>query len=317
MITRRSVIGGGVLLAGTVLAGCGSAVTEEKVLRVGSQRGSTKALLVASNALAGAPYSVEWSEFPAAQHLLEAIGSGAVDIGLVGDAPFAFAYQSNGGIRAVAALTVNPRPAEALTILVPKGSPVRTVADLRGKKVATTRGSIGHYLVLAALEKAGLPPDAVDYVFLAPGDAKAAFSAGAVDAWSTWTPYIKGVLNDGGRIVVDGRDIVVGYGFIAANLTAIEKRRPLIADFLTRQSKALAWSRGHVAEYGKVIAAETGLPVDIATDMADKFQYAAVPIHDATIHNQALVFQRFERAGTLKLVRKIEDGYDKSFNSSI
>ena len=87
-----------------LLAGCGGGVSgDADTLHVGSQRGGTKALMLASGVLDGAPYKIEWSEFPAAQHLLEAIGGGAVDVGLTGDAPFIFAYQSGSRIQAVGA----------------------------------------------------------------------------------------------------------------------------------------------------------------------------------------------------------------------
>jgi hypothetical protein len=82
------------------------------VLAVGSQRGGTKALMLASGALDGAPYRVEWSEFPAAQNLLEAIGAGAVDLGMASDAPFQFAYQNGQPLKAVAALSARPRPTD-------------------------------------------------------------------------------------------------------------------------------------------------------------------------------------------------------------
>jgi sulfonate transport system substrate-binding protein len=135
-------------------------------LKVGSQRGGTKAVLLASGALEGAPYKIEWSEFPAAQPLLEALSAGAVDLGEAGDAPFLFAYAGGAKIKAVQA---GKSGGSATAILVRKDSPIRTVADLRGKKVATGRGSIGHYLLLRQIESAGLKPTDVTVVFLAPG----------------------------------------------------------------------------------------------------------------------------------------------------
>jgi len=146
------MVGGGAL----ALSACHGAAS--RVLKVGSQKGGTKALMLASGALAGADYAVEWSEFPAAQNLLEALGSNAVDVGLIGDAPFLFAYQTGKPLKAVAARMVQPKPWHAISILVPATSHLKAVGDLRGQKIATTRGSIGHLLVLEALEKARLMP---------------------------------------------------------------------------------------------------------------------------------------------------------------
>jgi sulfonate transport system substrate-binding protein len=184
---------------------------------VGNQRGTTKALMLAAGVLDGAPYRVEWSEFPAAQSLLEALGSGAVDLGLVGDAPFQFAYQAGSPIVAVGAMAVvPPTPEGALAIIVPRGSTARSIRDLVGKRIASTRGSIGHYLVLRALQQADLPADAVHMVFLSPSDSQAALQTGAIDAWSTWTPYTVAALAQGARIAVDGRAFSNGAGFDVA-----------------------------------------------------------------------------------------------------
>jgi sulfonate transport system substrate-binding protein len=172
---RRSLIA--VLTAAALLAGCGAGGGGDgpAPLKVGSQRGGTKAILIASGALEGAPYKIEWSEFAAAQPLLEAVAAGAVDLGEAGDAPFLFAYAGGSSIKAVQA---GKSGGSATALLVRKDAPIRSVADLRGKKIATGRGSIGHYLLLRLLEEAELKPTDVQIVFLSPGDAKAAFSSG-------------------------------------------------------------------------------------------------------------------------------------------
>ena len=300
--------------AALLLAACGgSRGGDQTVLNVGSQKGGTKSFMLASGVLDGAPYKVSWSEFPAAQHLLEAIGSGAVDVGLTGDAPFQFAYQSGSPIRAVAAQRAPVRPSEALAILVPRGSPAHSLADLRGKTVATTRGSVGHYLMLQALEGAKLPPDAIRLVFLAPGDAKAAFSSGSIDAWATWTPYLTAALHEGARVIVDAQAFPVAYGFDVANESAIAGKRAQLEDFLKREAKGLAWARAHPAEYAVVLARETGLPADIARTVAEKSQRQRAVLDDTVVTAQRDVAARFERAGALKTSRDIGKSYDQSF----
>jgi sulfonate transport system substrate-binding protein len=295
------------------LAACGREAGNDQVLHVGSQRGGTKAMMLASGALDGAPYKVEWSEFPAAQHLLEAIGGGAVDVGLVGDAPFMFAYQSGSPIKAVAAQMVPERPAGALALVVPPNSTARSLADLRGKKIATTRGSVGHYLVIRALAEAKLPPDWVQFTFLPPGDAKAAFSSGSIDGWATWTPYLAAATADHARIVVDGQGLVRGYGFDVANEGAIRDKHALLADFVQREAKALAWKRTHRAEFAAVMAKETGLPLAIARDYADKNRRETVPIDDAVVADQQRVLDDFRNAGAVAGKRVLADGFDRSF----
>lgn len=304
-ISRRRAL---VLLAASAgLAACGQ--DGRAILKVASQKGGTKALMLSSGALAGADYDVEWSEFPAAQNLLEAVGSGAVDVGLAGDAPFQFAYQSDSPVRAVSAQRAEPRPREAIGVVVPGASAARTMTDLRGKQVATTRGSIGHYLALRAIEAAGLPPDSVRFVFLSPGDAKAAFSSGAVDAWAVWVPYLTTAIQEGGRVIADGHDLTVGYGFDVANDTAIATKRALLVDFLRREGDALRWAAAHPDAYARVLAAETGLPPAIARIMVDKNRRLPVAIDARVVADQQIVLDTLRRAGLIRRPRSIDEAF--------
>ncbi|MFD2134184.1 ABC transporter substrate-binding protein [Novosphingobium resinovorum] len=167
MLDRRNLLAG--LTTSLALAACGrGGASDTGLLRVGSQKGGTKALMLASGALDGAPYKIEWSEFPAAQNLLEALGSGAVDVGLVGDAPFQFAYQAGSPIKAIGAQTTQERTEGALALIVPKASTIHGPKDLKGKRIATGRGSVGHYLVLRAMAAAGLGAKDVTITFLSP-----------------------------------------------------------------------------------------------------------------------------------------------------
>ena len=301
------------LAALLILAGCGPSDPKAGgaiTLHVGSQKGSTKAMMVASGALDGATYRVEWSEFPAAQPLLEAIGSGAVDLGLAGDAPFMFAYQGGSPIKAIAAQTVGTYPAAALSILVPAGSPVRTLADLKGRKVATTRGSIGHYLVIRALIAAHLPPDYVALVFLSPGDAKAAFSSGAIDAWSAWTPYTSTALKQGARVLVDAPGLLEVHSFDVANERTLAAHRLILADFLAREARALHWAHDHPKDFAAVLARETGLPEDVALDYATKNSRLSVPLDAKVIDAQRTVLKDFQTAGAFKTARPVDAAFD-------
>lgn len=307
MISRRSAIfASGAFLA---LAACGRGKAAGAVLRVGSQKGGTKALLLSSGALDGASYQVEWSEFPAAQGLLEALGSGAVDVGLVGDAPFQFAYQSGSPIKVVSAQRAEPRVRGALGIVVPKESAARSIRDLVGKRIATTRGSIGHYLILRALAEAGLAPKDIKITYLAPSDARAAIQTGAIDAWSTWVPYLSAAQAEGARIIADGLDYWRGTSFDVVHDSVLENKRQILTDFLAREAKALEWAQAHVAAFAHVLAGETGLPDAIAREMIAKNNRRRVPIDSAMIADQTAIFDTFRNAGEVKAVRPIAEAF--------
>jgi len=302
-----------VAVAGIGLAAATFSRDEDHVLRVANQKGQVKAMMLASGALEGAPYRVEWSEFPAAQPLLEAVGGGAADLGLAADAPFIFAYQSGSPVKAIAVQAPANQAPEALAILVKPGSAIRNAQDLVGKSVATTRGSIGHHLLLQALERANILADKVRVTFLPPGDAKAAFDSGAIDAWATWTPYTNVAIKEGARAVVDARDYGLPLYIDIAHADSIGPKRALLADFLKREAKAVAWARGHPEAFAQVLAKETGLPLDIARASFERSNRISQPIDGRIIAHEQAITTRFERAGLVPRERSVSRAFDTNF----
>ncbi len=312
----------GVVVAMTLAsAGCApkspSASSAPAVLKVASQKGATKALVLASHVLDGAPYQVDWSEFPSAQALLEALGANAVDLGGVGDAPFLFAYANDRKLKAVhVGKSENGGP--AVGVVVPSASPIHTAADLRGRRIATGKGSIGHYLLLRVLEQAHIPLSAVTVVYLSPGDAKAALANGAVDAWSTWTPYTDLETRGGaGRVVIDGTGLLNSYLFIASTDQAIAAKRPEIADFLQRLTRAERWQTTHLDAFAKVLAADTKLPPDVAFDVAQKHVYTPTPITPALAAEEQATLQHYVAGGVLTAAPATAQAFDPEFNTAI
>src|ERR1700683_2795901 len=171
-----------VAIAAAMLAGftVGSAEAAEKVVRVGYQKYGTFLLLKArgllEKKLEPLGFSVAWTEFPGGPQLLEALNVGALDFGIPGEPPPIFAQAAGAPLVYVGNEPPAPR-GEA--ILVPKDSPIHSVADLKGKSIALNKGSNVHYLLVKALEKAGVKYSDIEPVFLAPADARAAFERGA------------------------------------------------------------------------------------------------------------------------------------------
>ncbi|MDR0226304.1 MAG: sulfonate ABC transporter substrate-binding protein [Burkholderiaceae bacterium] len=192
---RRQLLGAGLATAAAALAAPALAQGKadkagERVLRVGHQKGWLSILKgrgTLEKRLAPLGVSVRWTEFNAGPVQLEALNVGSIDFGDVGEAPPIFA-QAAGAPLVYAGATV-PRPAlEA--VLVPRDSPIRSVRDLKGKRVAYNKGSNVQYFLVKLLEKHGLQYGDVQSVFLAPADARAAFERGAVDAWLIWDPFL-------------------------------------------------------------------------------------------------------------------------------
>ncbi|MBP2369483.1 ABC transporter substrate-binding protein [Pseudonocardia parietis] len=285
-MTRRLILPALLSTLAVVLAGCsgasddGPADLSQVTLRVGDQAGIQQAVVEASGALEGTPYTVEWAQFPAAAPVLEALRGEAIDAGIAGDAPTLTALSSTDRIRIVEA-TRSPSQG-GLALLVGQDSPIRSVADLRGKTVSpTTQGSIGHYLLLRSLEEAGVPPAEVNISFLQPVDAAAAMNSGAIDAWSTWDPYTAVAQQESGaRILRDAEGLGTGLTFLNANTAALEDAgtRAALTDFTERYARALQWARENPQDNSAIYATLTGRPAAVADLMADRAQRATEPL---------------------------------------
>ncbi|WP_044559475.1 ABC transporter substrate-binding protein [Azospirillum sp. B4] len=266
------------------------------VLKVGDQRGGLQALLSAyPDDKPGLSYQVEWAQFPNAAPVIEALNAQAVDVGAVGDAPFGFGLVGKAQIKAVAAYRSS---GQGTAILVKGDGPVRALADLAGRTVATSKGSIGHFLVLRALAEAGLTADKVTVAFLAPNDAKAALVAGSVDAWATWDPYTAlAELHDGLRVLVNAEGRMPGLSYLLSTPAALSARRDLVRDFVGRVNRARAFTQTQPEAYATVFAQQTGLPPDAAALTVRRISGRPVPLDDGIIADQQSVVDQFAKAG--------------------
>ena len=307
--TRRS------LLWGASALGVARPSRAATTRRIGDQRGNMRAVLEAADALRGMPYEISWVEFPAAAPLIEALNAQAIELGVVGDAPFTFGFAAGVPMRVIAARRSTQ---QGLAIVVPGQSPVRTLEDLKGKRIATGRGSVGHFLVLAALRHAGIPVDAVKLVFLLPADAKAALASGSVDAWSTWEPYTSQVaVIDGGRQIVNGVGIAPGQGFQIASLAAIAAKRDQLADFLTRLTVARRWANAHVDRYAEIWARLMNFPATVPHHWFARTSEEMVLIDDSAIRDEQAVIDLYSDAGLLRTKFVAVSAFDASFNAAI
>lgn len=309
---------------GAAGAGCARKPTAKagQVLKVGDQRGAAHALMTAAGVLNDTPYQIQWVQMPAAAPLLEALSAGAIDLGGVGGAPFAFAYSSGAPIKAVLASrlrTVAPGLGHSSAIIVRRGSTIRTLADLRGRKLATIKGSSGHDVALRLLEKARVDPKSVKFVFLNNGDAKAALDSGDIDAWSTWGTYVGiAVEENGDRILADAEGLVIPgavAGFQAASDAAIATKAPLLRDFLGRLTRAHAWVKTHPEAYAAQIAKETGVPLSVARySVASALSSEYAPIDADLLEDQRKTLERYRAAGVIDTLPKLGGGYITTFS---
>ncbi|MHC2576419.1 sulfonate transport system substrate-binding protein [Bradyrhizobium diazoefficiens] len=303
------------MLAGALLLGSLELAAAQTTLRVGDQKGNAQAVMEAAGQLKDVPYKIEWKEFPAAAPLLEALSAGAIETGLVGDAPFTFAAASGAPVKAIAAIR---QTREGLAILVPENSPIRSFADLRGKKIATGRGSIGHQLILAALEKSGWSESDVQIAFLAPSDAKIAYTHGSVDAWSTWEPYVsQEVVLFKSRRIITSEGLTPGLSFQVARPDAIRNKRAELTDFIRRLTAARAWSLNNVDSYAATWGRLMNIPTAVPLNWLSRAKIRIAPIDDGVVADEQGTIDLYLRWGLIKQKLDAAEIVDRSFADAI
>lgn len=308
-LRRRIGLASGIVAAATLALAAlspANAQTAElpKELRIGYQKYGTLVILKARGSLekrlAEKGIAVKWTEFPFGPPLLEAINVGSIDVGTVGESPPIFAQAAGADLVYVG----NEPPApEAEAIVVPRDSPIRSVAELKGKRVVVAKGSNANYLLVKLLEKHGLKFSDVEVVYLTPSDARSAFESNRVAAWAIWDPYLAASQHQlGARVIADGKGAVANHQFYLSSRNYAE-RHPQIVDILIDEIRKVdEWSRQNPAEVVRQLAPQIGLEAAIVEVAVQRMGYGVKPVTPEIIAQQQKIADTFFE---LKLVPKL------------
>jgi sulfonate transport system substrate-binding protein len=275
----------------------------DNVIRIGYQKYGTLVLLKARGGLekrlAPLHVQVKWTEFPAGPQLLEGLNVGSIDFGTVGEAPPIFAQAAGADLVYVG----NEPPASTgEAILVPKNSPIKSVAELKGKKVALNKGSNVHFLLVKLLEKAGVPYTDIDAVFLTPADARAAFERGSVDAWAIWEPFLAAAQTQtGARILANGNGVVSNHQFFLASRPYASKRVDVVAIVLEELAAVDQWAKANPKDAASALSTQIGLDQPTLELALSRGGYGVTPVSDAVLAEQQAIADSFYE---LKLIPK-------------
>lgn len=279
-------------------------------LRVGYQKAASlfvhqKSQGSLEKKLAPLGYSVKWVEFPAGPQLLEGLNVGSIDVGYVGEAPPIFAQAAGAKFVYVGN---DPAAPQAEALVVPKDSAIRSVADLKGKKVALNKGSNVHYLLVKALEKNGLKYTDVQPVFLTPADARAAFERGAVDAWAIWDPFLAAAEKQiGARVLIDGTGLVNNHLFYLAERNFAEKNPQIIGALFDDLLVQGRWLSANPDEAAKSIAPLQGLDVEVVKLSLRRYPLGVVPVSAKVAAEQQQVADVFHELKLIPQAIKVAD----------
>ena len=307
MPSRRHLLANMLLLSAVAVATAFSLATpaqaQDKTVRIGFQKCGKLVLLKSRGTLEpklkALGYHVSWTEFQFGPPLLEAINVGSIDFGNTGETPPVFAQAAGAPIRYVA---YEPPAQKGEAILVPKDSPIRSVADLKGKKVAVGKGSNAHYLLVKALENAGVKYDEITPAFLAPPDARAAFESGAVDAWSIWDPYqsaAEATLQ--ARTLTDATGLAPNTQFYLSSQKFSETEPRVLDALLDALREIDSWAKADPHAVAEQLSPAIGLPVPVLEVALRRQSYGIKPIDTQVLAEQQKVADTLYQ---LKLIPK-------------
>jgi sulfonate transport system substrate-binding protein len=248
--------------------------------------------------------AVKWVEFPFGPPLLEALNVGSIDFGTTGDAPPIFAQAARANLLYVAAI---PASGASEAILVHEDSPIRTLADLKGKRVGFAKASSAHNTTVAALEKAGLAYTDVTPVYLPPADAAAAFARGAIDAWTIWDPYFAIAERGKVRILALAKDVHRPNSFFLANREFTGKHPDLVSALNDEFAKASLWAAEHRAEIAVYLSRATGVDLESERRSIDRTAFPVTPITEEIAADQQRIADRFLKLGLIPKPIAVDD----------
>ncbi len=294
--SRRRLLRGtaAAILTATTLRGW--AEDASRTLRIGFQKGGgllnlLKAQGKLEKSLGAVGWSVTWHEFPAGPQLLEALNAGSVDFGYTGAPPPIFAQAADKDLVYVGA---EPGATSIEAVIVKPGSPLTTVASLKGKRVAVQKGSSANFLLVAALQKAGVPFAEIEPVYLAPADARAAFESDRVDAWVVWDPYLAAVQAAlKVRVLADYTGLLQTNSFYESSRSFANQQPQALGIVLKSLVDAGAWASANPHEVAELLAPQVGQPVEVVEVWQRRTRYGVKPIDDAIIETQQKVADTF------------------------
>lgn len=301
-IPRRRLIQGAAAAIALPASFAGLAQTPARQFRIGHQKGYLTLLKgrgTLEKRLAPLGVSVKWTEFTAGPVQLEALNVGSIDFGDVGEAPPIFA-QAAGAPLAYVGATV-PRP-QSEAVLVPKGSAIKTVAELKGKKIALNKGSNVHYFIVKLFEKHGLAFADLNLVYLPPADARAAFEKGSVDAWVIWDPFLAAAEKSlDARVLADATGVVGNRAYYFSSLDYVAKNADVLAIAIEELNKVDVWGAANKGDLAGELATLWGLPKPVAELSVNRSAYGTAPITKAILAEQQKIADTFFE---LKLIPK-------------
>jgi sulfonate transport system substrate-binding protein len=306
--------------ASSSVAGAATPSLAGVTINVADQFKQYETVFAATDALKGAPYKVSWSQFVGGPPIVAAETGGSVDLGDMAETPTIFAQAAGDPIKVVAATKGSVPTASPYAILVPKGSPIKKVSQLRGHSIAVQVGTIAQYLIVQILKKSGVPYTAVTIDNLTFVNGSTAVTAGQVDAAVVPQPLVAGDLASGKVTqLVSGAGYIENLGYLTASQSALDnkKKAAAIADFIKRFYKAQATLAKQPQLAAQTYSKTFGIPLSEALTAVKSVQMVGTPITPAIVKYQQTEANTFQQLGLISQKINVASVFDLPFNELV
>lgn len=205
---------------------------------------------------------VAWHEFASGPPHFEALASGRLDIGSVGGTPVIAGQTGNVDFKAIG---VSSDGKKGNLIIVPKGSSIKELKDLKNKKIGVAKGSSAYNFLYMAIDRAGLSDKDIGVIQLQPDEARPALDNGSIDAWSIWEPYATtAIFQTEAKVLVTGEDLNINApSFLIARTKFMEEHSDLTIQFLKTYEEVRKHFVENIEDVSKEIAESEQVDVEI------------------------------------------------------
>lgn len=290
-------------------------------LRVGATGWNLQGEILKAAGLADTPYKVEYTVFQGGNLGLEAMAADQIDFTSTSEIPpiFASLAENGGNFKIIAVNNSNTLLQE---LILPPGSAIKTVAELKGKKVGYIKSTTAQYFLYEMLKEAGLKWTDIDAVEISTADGVTALLGGNLDAFASYGNSINAAKNGGATTLASAQDILSGNFPYEASVKALgnEAKRAAIGDYLARLQLAYEWQKGHLEDWAKISADPTGQTVEDALDVLKKGygqrDTKTVPISDEIKKSEQSVADAFYEVGLLEKKVDVSAFYDDTLTKA-
>jgi len=278
--------------------------TQTIVLRIGHQKFDPLTLVKNKGKLEArlkplGVTEIKWTEFPSGPPQMEALAAGSIDIARTGDAPPISAQAAGSNLVYVG--TSAPKDSSS-ALLVKEDSPIKTVANLKGKKVAFAKGSSANYLIVRILESEGLKWEDITPVYLSPADARAAFEQDNVDAWVIWDPFYALVQSKTPvRVLRDSKGLVTNRDFYLAPKSFADKNAKIIEAIRAETEEVATWAKANPDQVADFLSPLLKIDKPVLLTVTNRRTYGFETITLEVVAEQQAIADSFFK---LKLIPK-------------